>query len=444
MKELKDSRLNKDQVAVVKYITDWWESPEMFVVIDAAAGMGKTYLINYLLPLLPKAEPLLLCPTHEALKQLKDKTTGDYTFKTVCSALGITPVMSSKEISFEHRAIPSLWEDYNICLIDEVSMLSEQEIDLLVSTGVKIIWVGHSKQLPPVDNRRRSSDKCISPVFGKGWTTLSLNIPQRNTGELWEFIKKTEGLIDKPFMTPLPKTYNVTKKALTEFMGSEETRKNFLNGDTKVALWSNRAVDAYNHRIRCVIFGKEAEEYLYLPKDKLILTKPLVIIDDLPRYTDTQLKGLMAKRDDLDYLFSNTKATVVVAAVIQVKLSSDLVFPCHKLTVEVEGGLHNIYSIARPEDKQKVQDHYAHLAWAAKSKPAKAKAYKQRHFILSCFAEIKHFYAGTSHRLQGSSIPNVVVIKSDILRNPCKVEALKCLYVAVSRSSKNLLIYNGG
>jgi len=434
--------LNTDQKYALTYLKDWWKCPSMYVVIDSAAGTGKTYLVNTVLQELKGATPILLAPTNEALNQLRDKTEGDYLFKTVHSALGITPTTSQADIEFKHGSLPSLWEDYDLAVIDEASMLSDFLLNLLISTGIKMIFLGHRSQLPPIDIKRHRNDPCISPVFAKGWDTLALTIPQRNTGKLWEYNNIVESIIyDDKIL--LPKDYNVSKKAFIELTTDKETIGNFLEGETKIALWKNTAIDRYNMRLREVIFGERARTSLYLPRDNIILTSPLIVIDDLPRHTDYALKNLMPLRDELAYLYSNAKAVVQKADRVKVTLNKELSFFCHKLDIIVEGDFHTIYSIEQLEDLTNIATYYEHLAWNAKTTKTKAKRYRERHFILSCFANIKHSYAMSSHRLQGSSIPNVIAIRSNILENPCKVERKKCFYVSTSRAMKNLYVYNG-
>jgi len=46
----------------------------------------------------------------------------------------------------------------------------------------------------------------------------------------------------------------------------------------------------------------------------------------------------------------------------------------------------------------------------------------------------------TVHKSQGSTFENVFVDAEDILANPNREEALRCLYVAVSRASHNVIV----
>jgi len=435
--------LNADQQKIVEYIRNWWQCNQMYLVIDAPAGVGKTYTINKALKQLPNCEPILLCPTNEALHQLIDKTPNPekYTFKTVHSALGISPTVDKKELEFEHVNIPSLWDNFNLCVIDEGSMLNDFLLDLLISIGIKIIFVGHSSQLPPVVVNRKRNDPCVSPVFEKGWEIITLRQPMRNTGKLWEFCNEVEKFIYSTDIH-LPNDYNVSRKDLNSYMTSEEGKKDFLNGDVKVVAWTNNGVNVVNSKIRELLFGEKSKKYKYLKGDKIILTKPYTVVD-IYDCSERELKSLTNKRDDLEVLYSNTKATVISSTFVKVTLNKDIDFWCYKIKVDIDGGHYYLYEVANYYDYQQIADYYEHIAWNMKTPQAKAKAYKTRHFILSCLAEIKHYYAATSHRLQGTSIPNVIVMYHDIMKNPNRTEKAKCLYVACSRAINNLMIYRG-
>jgi superfamily I DNA/RNA helicase len=60
--------------------------------------------------------------------------------------------------------------------------------------------------------------------------------------------------------------------------------------------------------------------------------------------------------------------------------------------------------------------------------------------IKRIFTDIRPAYAMTVHKSQGSTFENVFVDAQDILSNPNREEALRCLYVAISRASNNVIV----
>ncbi len=435
------AELNKDQIASLRFIKNWWGSNSLYCVLDGAGGTGKTFLVNTILNELPGAVPLLLSPTHEALKQLKDKIQGDYCFKTVHSALGISPTTDRKDLEFEHKALPSLWDDFNLCILDEASMIDDWLIELLRCTGIKILFIGHKSQLPPIVINRPIFDKCISPVFTRGFPTTTLTIPQRNTGSLWDFNNYLERMIYSQEKV-IPNTYDIKRADLEEYIHSEG-KQLLAEGNTKIVLWSNEGVNKYNQKVRSTLFGSDSMKFKFISGDKIILTQPLTVISSLERYSDAGLKELNYKDTELDRCYSNTKAEVLICDSVTVELNPSLVIDCYRLFVRTDEGFKYFYNVKDKHDTERIATYYEHQAWSKYDKKDKIKAYQQRRFIMSCFAHILHYYAATSHRLQGATIDNVIVINSDISKNMCRIEQYKCRYVACSRAKNNLMFFRG-
>ena len=61
--------------------------------------------------------------------------------------------------------------------------------------------------------------------------------------------------------------------------------------------------------------------------------------------------------------------------------------------------------------------------------------------LIDLFADINYGYVITTHKSQGSNYDNVFVdMNNIILKNPKKIESFKCLYTAITRTSKKLYI----
>jgi hypothetical protein len=436
--------LNSDQEKALNFTKSWWYSDHQVMVIGGRGGCGKSYLGDAIVKTIPNINPLFIAPTNEALKQFRDKITGDYVFKTAHSALGIAPIEDEKELKFEQMSFPKLWEDVNIVLADEASMYHRSIMELLLQTRTKIIFLGHKSQLPPVSKKRSVFDKCLSPVFEEDFPTIELTIPQRNVGKLWEFNNLLEERIYEARPRIVPIDYDISKKDLNEYVTSHGKDAIFY-GETKLVLWTNSGVDAYNQRIRNVIFGEQAKTHKYLPGDKIILTKPYVGIDLLEIHSENSLKKLTGTftKETENYFFSNAKAVVRHCEEKLVRLNTALHIPVYKITVDCEGVITSFYEPVFSQDHERVSKYYEHIAWNAGDKNRKARAFRERSFIRSCFAHVKHFYSATAHRLQGATVENIITILSDIEKNPNPIERAKCLYVACSRAKTNLMIYRG-
>lgn len=430
--------LNTGQKNALSAITKWYRSPALYLILDGAGGTGKSYLVNELLNSLVGAVPLLLAPTNEALRQLSEKVDGDYTYRTLHSALGITPSSATKELKFEQQGLPAIWESHNLAIIDEASMVDEYILKILTDIGIKILFIGHKSQLPPVIIRRKLADKCASPVFDKGYPVITLTEPMRNIGDLWHFNNHLELMIYNDERT-IPNTFDKSKSELSAII--DNSIEDFLSGDTKVVLWSNEGVDRWNDKIREIIHGSIAKTNKYLKGDKIILTSPYIPLNHVEKCTDDAINKIYKKPYDI--IYSNTKATVRSCTEVTAVFNHKISFVCYKIIADIEGERVIIYTCKYQEDKDKLAEYYEHLAWSCKTKQAKENAFKKRRFILSILADVKHFFSASSHRLQGSSVPNVIVINSDIAKNANQIEQKKCRYVACSRAIHNLYFYRG-
>ena len=435
--------LNRDQHRTLSLVQDWWgDTKSPYFIIDGKGGVGKTFLVDEILRQLPRCIPVILTPTNEALKQVKEKVTGDYLYRTVCSALGISPTTHEEDISFEQLTLPSFWDEVNLVVLDESSMVDEVYLHLLISIGIKILFLGHKSQLPPVKLKRPIFDKCISPVFEQGFPVSTLTLPMRNTGALWDYNNILEEKIYDNSRT-IPDDFTIKSSEFLGYINSDSGKDAIHKGETKLIGWTNPGIDRTNSVIRNIIFGDASLHSKYLPSDKIILIKPLCTLEELEKFSDLQLKRLVSSKDQLTSFFSNAKAEVISCKVVTINLNKALSFPCYKVAVICEGIETSFYEPVNKEDLAAVSEYYKHIAWNKHNPTDKKKAFKEMHFILSFFASIKHYYAATTYRLQGASVDSVIVLAKDINRCPNIIEKAKHHYVAASRVVNNLMVYKG-
>lgn len=431
---------NKQQQEVLSILLKWAKSDEKYIVLNGPGGVGKTFLLRLF------AEQCLcpvmfLAPTHEALSQLKKAIgDGDFIYKTVHSALALTPDITKSSISFNHIKTPAIWRDVQIAVIDEASMIPQWILDILIDTGTKILFVGHKSQLPPVEEKRKTTDLCVSPVFNMKVPQLELTIPMRNSGDIWEYTVLAEKKIyDKTIV--LPDQFIISASDFKEYMYSEKGKQDLLKGRIKLVAWRNVTVNEYNKRVRDVLFNKPEEKYSV--GDIVILTSPTFLVKDLESLKPLHLEKLFKEKDDLKSLFTNTKGRVQNISECSIMLDIKLTVKCYKLLIQTGGYVQTIYEFKNPDDYTRVSTFFEHRAWGFKDQKDKKRAYSYRYFILSLFARLLHFYAATAHRLQGSTVEKVIVLDNDLKKNPCYVEQAKCRYVACSRAAKELKIYRG-
>jgi hypothetical protein len=433
--------LNASQVDALRKLKLWWASPELTVVLTAPGGYGKTYLLSHFLRSVD-AEALLLAPTHEALAQANAALEGKLsdgrapTSMTVHASLGIRPTVIEGSIEFKEGLPHNIWGDINLVIIDEASMLSSAMVQRLLSMKKKLLIMGHDAQLPPPNDGKRSITKTlVSPVFTLADVpVITLTEPMRNSGELHRYLTELErATVSKELIGG---AFDVKKSDIDSYIASSEGRDALLHGDAAIIAWTNATVSAYNARVRKVIFDDPKDKYV--PGDKVILTSPVNVIEDFKSGSLTSILRQVAKSEALH---TNTPGTVLVSSDTTFSID-EFTFPIKKVKVETIHGEATLYEISEATLEQ-LGRLLEHRAWHKSNAKDKAKAYRERWDVLSSFANLQHSYAITAHRAQGRTIPTVVVLVADILRNPNRSEAMKCWYTAASRASKKLMVYKG-
>jgi len=433
-------KLNKDQAFAVKDMKEWWRSQYNFYILRGRAGCGKTYLVDHFLDII-KPKVLLLAPTHQAKKQLELSTKGKYVVKTVDSALGIRPTTHKEDLKFEQVGNFSLFDNFELVGVDEAGMLDDWRIEMLTSIGIKMFFLGHESQLPPIKENKSNDDLCVSPIFEKSYPSCKLTIPERNTGHGFDFCNKLEALIYEEGDQEIPADFDVSREFLYNYVNSEEGKNDFLSNKTKIVCWTNHHVELISYRVRKSIFGDVINKVPFIMGDKLITSAPINIIPDFLKKNDKQVFNLMNSKD-LEVLYTNEGLEVKYFSEEVVKLNQDLHVPVYKIACSWEEKFVFIYVLVNPSDYQHIKDYYFRRSWNFQGKD-KIRKLQEMHFILSCFSQVKFFYAATAHRLQGSTWDKVIVFNQDISKNPCIVERKKMRYVAASRHKNELMFFRG-
>lgn len=426
--------LNKDQENALSKLKKWWASPEQYMVLNAPAGYGKTFLVDSMLKSID-ADVILLAPTHEALAQLKEKVEGTKTSMTIHAALGIRPTHKEGSVEFKEGVPHSIWGEVNLAIIDEASMIDINLIRKLYSLGKKILFVGHDAQLPPVTQGKSILTEAVSPIFNEGHPTITLTIPMRNSGELHSYLVRLESFA-KDSERDIKGIFDVTKKDMMEYIESDKGKLDFLDGKATIIGWQNSTIRTTNTKIRKSIFNTDDK---YIIGDRVLLTSPLNVIESFP--PSGKIAAVLKEVNKGESLHTNTPGMVKNVRNRDVVIL-DKHIRCKFLIVETAIGIIPMYE-ANEIDLGELATLLEQRAWSYHNNKDRIKAYGERYSILSCFAKLQHSYCCTAHRVQGRTIDNVIVLVSDIRRNPWLSESKKCWYTAASRASKQLMIYKG-
>lgn len=186
-------------------------SDEKCMVIDGAAGTGKSFTLAQVIEHLPEFQKVakvagfenyskirIAAPTNKAVENLKEmvsnlpsevQATVD-SYQTLHRLFNI-PVDFKTNRSLYNKA--STVKD-SILLIDEMPMIgTEMEETITKKTeNCKIIYFGDGNQLPPVNEPAQPDGTVLIPVLQQGYrhATLTDQMRQKSDGELYEFISK--------------------------------------------------------------------------------------------------------------------------------------------------------------------------------------------------------------------------------------------------------------
>lgn len=432
---------------------------KVFVLVGRG-GTGKTTIIKKILEGLPSSKRVKgLAPSHKAKKVL-GKSIGKNKVGTIASALGIkinetTGEFQIDEYSRQRNGVPI--QKYDILIIDEASMVSDETLAQIkkdIKPGTKLIFMGDNAQLPPVG---QESDSIVfneankfelvekmrqakgSPIITIG-ETIAKNIESdspvlnaiapedrvasynEDSKSSTEFINDKNMLVDK-FLDDLKKSEGDVNyvKIITfnnENHSSPTSVKN-INRDIREKLYGEDAKNQFNDGERVTAYGSFSRD-MGADQDEMQVNNS----DDFTvKSFDTSNQEITVK------VFSKKQGERSFSKnynVVDLELLDDegKAIPGHTVPVIAES--------SRAE-------YEADLAKLWNTDKQLAFAVSQR------FANIQYGYAITAHKSQGSTYRNVYVIEGNILgpTNGSDVRSKnKALYVAVSRPTTKLIVFN--
>ena len=398
-----------------------------FFRLSGYAGTGKSFLICHLIKWLADLEFAFVAaaPTNKAAKSLKQLAISvgiTIDVKTVAQLLGQQPEIN-EETGLEEFTINSnsdaRFDDYEIIIIDEFSMINRSNFDAIVDAiattiDTKVIFVGDSAQLPPVkeDSPIVATSKYID-------STATLNEIVRYDGEIaiaaekirsQERYKKTlypfQSSEDRTIVCQPRKEWLET---VTEYFSCDRYK---LNPDyARILVWKNKTALAANKFVRSRLWGKDAPTYV--PGDRLIAKKPLF----RPR------PGQKGKNKWGVTINNSEECTVTKPPSIKHLTFDKETYTCLSLPVVTDSGTPVLLSVLTEESEQFKND---------KIKYYGSKKQWNRYFDLSrMFDDVTYSYALTVHKAQGSNIDYVFLDTEDMKYCP---DLQKMLYTALTRT----------
>ena len=417
--------LNDEQAAAVAAMEAWANdsnSDNRYFLLAGSAGTGKTFCVQQLIRRI-KGRMVFTAPTNKATKVLRDSVSREGyqpECKTLYSLLGLRLEANGEIRELAHPEEPIDLSQYRAIVVDEASMVNSNLFRYLNETAVafdlKVLFMGDSAQLPPVGEK---SSEVWSINNG-----ATLKRVMRYDNQILKLATAIRSVVDHPAPTVKLATDNdgeqgIWKLSIMEFeraMLAAASRGEFSSKNgAKAIAWRNARVDTMNKLIRNCIFDRP--QAMWLPTDRVIFTAPAKDFED----------QTIATTDDEGTVERVTKGQHPIHAG----------FDCCFLSIQLDDNRVVNARVLAPESQLAYDRKVEELAQAARTNGRKWKAFWD---FKESFHSLRHAYAITAHRSQGSTYDTAFVDWQDILTNRSRGEAFRCLYVACTRPKRALVL----
>lgn len=397
----------EDQEKALEEILEWFKDKEAgdYKVLSGYAGTGKTTLLNGVVKKLKKKHSVIVtATTNKAVKVLRDRVNAS-TFSTIHSLLNIKPKREGTKEIFE----PAFHKDsdihiYDLVIIDECSMISKKLLGIIEEqkkTNQKILFCGDPAQLQPI-NEEKSECFSYEPSELVEIVRYGDAIAQKA-----KLVRDTQRFIPHQLLLSNETIELATSKTLKQF---EDWREN--PDRVRLLCWTNKKVEWWNRYLRKVDWG-EKDMPTYQPGDIVIANSPCELGDAIIMLNSEEGK------------------------VIEVEEKSD----AWECVVEKFSDEDRVpVRIVKDKYKETLKNRLNSLAQQARTDKSKWRDYWS---LRKSYHDVRHAYAITTHKSQGSTFENVVMDIKDINKNRETQNRNQLVYVAMTRASDKVYIYEG-
>lgn len=393
--------LTKDQRKAYEGFKTFLSSKKKFKTLAGYAGTGKTFLLDYFVEYAKtkRFKTIVTATTNPAVAVLMGKVSDHDEFSTIHSLLNIKPVKKgSKEIFKPDKYGDNDITEYDLVIIDECSMISMELLNIiseeLQGASTKVLFVGDPAQLQPINEKVSHSFK---------YEPLKLFEIVRHGDIIANQAKLVRNNKEFIYHRNLFKTPDVSVIVYEHMM---DLFKGFKENPRKVRMltWTNDAVHYWNRIFRAVDWGFDPE-VPFMEGDIVVANSPCENHDRI--IMNNFEEGVVQSVDEYEHYY--------------------------KINVHKNIG-HDVYL-------RVIKDNYIE-EWKQSLKTyAKNKDWGNFWYWSKFYHDIRHCYALTTHKAQGSSIENVIMDIYDMNQNYDIENKNQLLYVAMTRAEKFVYFY---
>lgn len=474
---------NEEQKAAIKGAIEFINSDSYEpILINGKAGTGKTTIVNAILKEV-SGIAWIAALSHKAKKVLWDKVSEKNKINHSMDAKTIAQLTNRQYDpdtgefvqTIDPNSEGSLRQIPEILIIDEASMIKKEDYEFIkkfyIDKGCKVIFLGDSGQLPPIDEDSKNKDD-LSVVFDlKDQFKLITRIRQGEDSVIlpyadifWNYshgyseelprvinnkssIKSEGALIFNPgsvgyYNGKLVLNHIQNDEKISNIIALFKKAKDDLNDEyAKIVVFRNDARIAWNDRIHNLLFKKDG-----VSVDNFNRGEQLIFNNS---YVGTDSKGK-------PFGFYNSDTAVVEEIgplenyTMKVRNIGSYDIKRHKLKVRSGKEVFYIYVCENMDMKK---DALVELSkWRRILRDMNITKFSKKELeqmadeLLKAeysFADIDYGYAITSHKAQGSTYDIVVVDAADIMgsKKPTMLTKTRSMYTALTRSRNVTIVY---
>jgi exodeoxyribonuclease-5 len=404
-----------------------------FACLEGAAGVGKTWLVAHWLERYaerkPKARVLVTAPTNKAVDVLRSKCGHlPVGFRTLDSYLGYRvkrdedrQMQRSRNIQAADQEPPSL------LVVDEASMVKEEYHKELGHMRVPVLYVGDPYQLQPVGETASLAFSVTSRIRMLEPTRQAADSPIHG---LTDFLRnrvednRTFVLQDLRVLAKKDDSRFVFTNARNVRDWAEKAIEKGL--DCRIIAFTNAAVNEQNAAMHAIMY----------PSAPLFGVGELALVNEAFEYSD----DLMLLNGEMLRVNSCEEVAPVAGNVRVFEVRANQL----KNSLDVSGDVDDNELVLKvaldSEHALRVHRDLTDKIYAARRTGdiANADRYLEERAPLNKLAPLRHSYASTVHKSQGSTYDVAIVDFPDIYRS--REMRARLMYVGASRPSQFLVV----